>query len=79
MAVACVAAGPRTRLNHLYSPTEGLERLRRRLKWQKLSAIFSNFSPAKLPLVDLRDGPLENLWVWGWGRSTKKNIRAREN
>ena len=32
--LACVAAGPRTRLNHLYSPsalyTEGLERLRRR-------------------------------------------------
>ena len=27
--VACVAAGPRTRLNHLY--TEGLECLRRRL------------------------------------------------
>ena len=25
----------------------------------------------------LRDGPLENLW--GGGRSTKKNIRAREN
>ena len=32
-SVACVAAGPRTRLNPLYSPyTEGLERLRRRLK-----------------------------------------------
>ena len=34
--VACVAAGPRTRLNHLYSPsalyTEGLERLRLRLR-----------------------------------------------
>ena len=35
--IACVAAGPRTRLNPLYSPeyiyvyTEGLERLRRRL------------------------------------------------
>ena len=31
--LACVAAGPRTRLNPLYSPlyTEGLERLRRRL------------------------------------------------
>ena len=31
--IACVAAGPRTRLNHLYSPlyTEGLKRLRRRL------------------------------------------------
>ena len=28
--VACVAAGPRTRLNPLY--TEGLERLRRRLE-----------------------------------------------
>ena len=29
--VACVAAGPRTRQNHLYSPsiTESLERLRR--------------------------------------------------
>ena len=31
LKVACVAAGPRTRLNHLYCPyTEGLERLRRR-------------------------------------------------
>ena len=30
--LACVAAGPRTRLNHLYSLyTEGLECLRRRL------------------------------------------------
>ena len=29
--IACVAVGPRTRLNHLYSPyTEGLERRRRR-------------------------------------------------
>ena len=27
--------------------------------------------------IALRDGPLENLW--GSGRSTKKNIRAREN
>ena len=32
LSVACVAAGPRTRLNHLYSLyTEGLECLRRRL------------------------------------------------
>ena len=33
LVLACVAAGPRTRLNPLYSPlyTEGLERLRRRL------------------------------------------------
>ena len=28
--IACIAAGPRTRLNHLYSPSEGLEHLRRR-------------------------------------------------
>ena len=29
-SLACVAADPRTRLNYLYSYTEGLERLRRR-------------------------------------------------
>ena len=29
--------------------------------------------------VTVRDGPLENLWGTEGGRSTKKNIRAREN
>ena len=45
--VACVAAGPRTRLNPLYSPctnsqtlyTEGLERLRRRLHLGGISEV----------------------------------------
>ena len=30
-------------------------------------------------IARFRDGPLENLWGGEGGRSTKKNIRAREN
>ena len=48
--VACVAAAPRTRLNHLYSPIyKGLERLRRRLKASNLTQ--DHFSVAQVIIV----------------------------
>ena len=45
-ALACVAAGPRTRLNPLY--TEGLERLRRRLysTGQAINSLCTGAPPA---------------------------------
>ena len=50
--VACVAAGPRTRLNHLYSLyTEGLERLRRRqVTSRHESKKYENYYRHKIPL-----------------------------
>ena len=44
-----------------------------------MSLSWINFvTSGNIGFASVRDGPLENLWRVG-GRSTKKNIRGREN